>query len=80
MVLVGLDYAFRFKTTGLYSIKGRLLRNNLIQIWTAFHTDIKFGLSDIFEYAINTDARGHTYKLSISLCPKAVKKRSFAVR
>ena len=62
-----------------YSIKGRLLRSDLIQLWKAFHRDIDVGLSDIFDYAINTRTRGHAYKLSILQCRKNVKKRSFAV-
>ena len=52
----------------------------MIQIWKAFHSDIDVGLSDIFEYARNTRTRGHAYKLSIPMCRKDVKKRSFAVR
>ena len=64
---------------GLYSISGRLLRINLIQIWKAFHSDLDVGFSDIFEYARNTRTRGLAYKLSIPLCRKDVEKRSFAV-
>ena len=61
-------------------MKGRLLRIDFIQICKAFHSDIDDGLSDIFEYARNTRTRGHAYNLSIPLCRKYVKKRSFAVR
>ena len=64
----------------LYSIKGRLLRSDLTQIWKAFHSDNDVGLSDKFEYARNTRTRGHAFKLSIPLCRKDVKKRYFAVR
>ena len=47
---------------GLYSIIGRRLLNiDLIQIWKAFNSDIDIGLSDIFEYARNTDTRGLAY-------------------
>ena len=38
--LTGLDYVSRLKKIGLYSIKGRLLRIDLIQIWKAFHSDV----------------------------------------
>ena len=52
----------------------------MIQIWKAFHSDIDFGRSDIFEFARIIRTRGHAYKLSIPLCRKDVKKRSFSVR
>ena len=65
---------------GLSSIKGHLLRIDLIQTWKAFHSDIAVELSDIFEYARNTRTRSHNYKLSIPLCRKDVKNRSFAIR
>ena len=78
--LTGLDYVCRFKKIGSYSIKGRLLNIDLIQIWKAIHSDVDVGLSDIFEYPRNTHTRVHTYKLSIPLCQKEVKKRSFALR
>ena len=71
--LTGLDYASRLQKIGLYSIKGRLLRIDLIQIWKAFHSDVDIGLSDIFEYVRNTRTRGHAYKLYIPLCRKDVK-------
>ena len=47
------------KKNGLYSIYGRLLRIDLIQLCKAFHSDIDVGPSDIFEYAISTRTRGH---------------------
>ena len=43
---------------GFHSIKGRLLRIDLIQTWKAFHSNIDGGISDIFEYARNTGTRG----------------------
>ena len=78
--LTVLDYVTRLKENGLYSVKGRLLRTDLIQIWKAFHSDIYVGLSDIFEYARNIRTRGHAYTHSILLCRKDVIERSFAVR
>ena len=67
------------KKIDLFSIKGHLMRIDLIQIWEAFHSDTDVGLSDIFENARNIRTRGHAYKLPIPLCRKDVKKRSFAV-
>ena len=52
----------------------------MIQLWKAFHSYIDVGLSDIFEFAINTRTRGHAYKLSIPRCRKNVRKKSFAIR
>ena len=45
----------------LYSISGRLLRIDFIQIWKAIHSDFDQGLLDMFEYARNTGTRGQTY-------------------
>ena len=78
--MTGLDFVSRLKKMGLYSIKGRLLSIDFIQIWKAFHSDNDVGLSDIFEYARNIRTRGHAYKVSIPKCRKDVKKRSFGVR
>ena len=52
----------------------------MIQIWKTFNSDIEVGLNDIIEYARDTRTRGHAYKLSVPLCRKDVKKRSFGVR
>ena len=41
---------------------------------------LKIFVPDIFKYTRNTGTRVHTYKLSIPLYRKDVKKRSFAVR
>ena len=76
----GLDYVSRLKKIGLYSIKGRLLRIDLIQIWKSFQCDIDVGLSALFEYSRCTTTRGHAYKLSIPMCRKEVRRQSFAVR
>ena len=59
---------------GSYSIKGRLLRIDLIPNWKAFHTDIGVELSDIFGYARKTRTKGHAYKLSVPMRRKDVKK------
>ena len=45
--LTGLDYVTRLKKNCLYSIKGRLLRIDLIRILKAFHSDIDVGFSEI---------------------------------
>ena len=52
----------------------------MIQVWKAFHSDFDVGIPDIFEYARNTRTRAHAYKLSILMCRKDLKKRSFVVR
>ena len=76
----GLDYVSRFEKIGLYSIKSRLLRIDLIQIWKSFQCDIDVRLSALFEYSRCTTTGGHAYKLSIPMCRKEVRRQSFAVR
>ena len=70
-----LNYAERLRRLGLYSIKGRLNRADLIKIWKSFHPDVEVGLSRIFEHAREMGTRGHSYKLSIPLSNTDIKRR-----
>ena len=75
-----LEYVFRLKAIGLYSVQGRLLRSDLIKIWKSFNSEIDVGLSELFEMAANVGTRGHYLKMSIPICRSEVLRRSFAVR
>ena len=76
----GLDYASRLRSLGLFSIKGRLLRIDLIKVWKCFHMEVDLGLLGIFELARDVGTRGHTYKLSIPVCRSELGRRTFGVR
>ena len=70
-----LNYTERLRRLGLFSIKGRLNRADLIKIWKSFHPDVDVGLSMIFERAREMGTRGHLYKLSIPLSNTDIKRR-----
>ena len=75
-----LRYELRLKELGLYSIKGRLMRMDLIKVWKAFNAEIDVGLSGVFERARYERTRGHSYKLIVPTCRGELKRRMFAVR
>ena len=79
--LGGLEYGERLRHCGLFSIRGRFLRQDLIKVWKAFHMEPDVGLRGIFERAngeVNT--RGHSWKLSVPVCRSEARRRSLAVR
>ena len=75
-----LDYVSRLRSLGLFSIKGRLLRMDLIKVWKCFHMEVDLGLSGVFELARDVGTRGHAYKLSIPVCRSELGRRTFGVR
>ena len=75
-----LRYESRLRETGLYSIKGRLMRMDLIKVWKSFNAEIDVGLSRMFERARYGGTRGHRYKLDVPACRGELKRRMFAVR
>ena len=75
-----LRYELRLKEIGLYSIKGRLMRMDLVKVWKAFNAEIDVGLSQVFERARYGRTRGHRYKLVVPACRDDLKRRMFAVR
>ena len=74
------DYAARLRSLQLFSIKGRLLRADLIKVWKIFHPVVDVGLMSIFEREFHRATRGHRMKLSIPACRSDVRRRFFNVR
>ena len=73
------NYVARLKQVGMYSIKGRLLRIDLIKMWKAFNAEVDVGLSDMFERRYGT-TRGHRLKLVVPTCRSELRRRMFPVR
>ena len=65
---------------GLFSIKGRLLRNDLVKIWMCFHGAIGAGMIELFELARDRRTRGHEFKLSVPICRTELGRRTYGVR
>ena len=78
--LRGLDYEDRLQRCGLFSVRGRLLRQDLIRLWKAFNSEVDVGLSGIFERAAEVNTRGHRWKLSVPVCHTEIRRRSLAAR
>ena len=77
----GMDYGARLKSLGLFSIKGRLLRADLIKYWKVLCSgDPDVGLSGLFRLSPVLNTRGHRYKLMMPACNTEIKKRSFNFR
>ena len=54
-----LSYADRLKALNLYSIKGHLLRTDLLKCWKIFHGECGIQPVDLFGAAPNVGTRGH---------------------
>ena len=76
----GLEYPNRLLSLGLFSVRGRLLRLDLIKIWKCFHPRVDVGLLSLFEHAGGGITRGHRYKLSIPICRTEIWRRMLGVR
>ena len=75
-----LGYRYRLRRLNLYSVKGRLLRYDLIKYWKIFHGRCSISPSDIFSTNFHPSTRGHTYKVSVPISYTECRKRCFSVR
>ena len=60
-----LPYEERLKRLNLYSIKGRLLRCDLILCYKIFHSLSVIKPTDLFNMAPSVGTRGHRYKIQV---------------
>ena len=58
-----MDYVEKFRSTGLYSTRGTLLKIDLLMFWKTFHSDVDLYLGSLFEVARDVGTRGHRFKL-----------------
>ena len=70
----------RLRELGLYSVRGRLLRADLIKMWKVFHTGSGTGVLSLFRLSTNERTRGHSFKLEVPRCNSEVFRRSLPVR
>lgn len=78
--LEDLEYPTRLSRLNLFSIKGRLLRADLIKVWKIFHPEVDVELSTILERQFHGATRGHQLKLSVPACRSELRRRFFSVR
>ena len=72
-------YGARLAYLDLYSVRGRLLRNNLKMVWKILH-GLCPSLADIFQLNVSGVTRGHSLKLFVPHCEADVRSRFFSVR
>ena len=78
--LENMDYASRLRTLNLYSIRGRLLRADLVKCWKIFHGKSCFSPQDLFSFSNDLRTRGHPFKIYVTRPVLDCRRRSFAVR
>jgi hypothetical protein len=75
-----LHYASRLAALDMYSVKGRLLRADMIKCWKIFHDECIIGPNDIFVMAEQIGTRGHMFKIAHVHTSLECRKRFFSVR
>lgn len=75
-----LSYAERLRELELYSVQGRLLRADLIQIWKIFNGISCTEPENFFTQPPRGGTRGHRFKIHVSHVTLDVRKRSFSNR
>ena len=78
--LENVDYASRLKLLNLYSVKGRLLRADLIKYWKIFHGKCVISPDRLFPPISDSRTRGHPFKIGVLRSVLECRRRSFGVR
>jgi hypothetical protein len=75
------SYHDRLLTLNLFSIRGRLLRSDLIKYWRILCCNTEgYDLSVLFQRSLGGRTRGHLHKLLVPRCSLEVSRRFFNVR
>ena len=74
------SYGDRLLALDLYSVKGRLVRSDLIRYWKIFSGGSVIQPSDLFELPNSSRTRGHCFKINHVRSRLECRRRSFAVR
>ena len=77
--LESLTYEQRLQQLDLFSMRGRLLRADLIMVWKIFNGHCSISPEQLFTRNTST-RRGHTLKLTVQRSSLEVRRRSFALR
>ena len=78
--LGGMSYADRLSVLDLYSVKGRLLRADLMKVWKMFNGLSAVSPGEIFQMAEQRGLRGHPLKLAHRFAELDARKRFFSFR
>ena len=75
-----LTYGDRLRELDLYSVKGRLVRADLIHYWKIFHKQSCIAPEAMFPQPPTSNTRGHKYKIGMVHVNTDVRKRAFSKR
>ena len=75
-----LSYAERLRQLDLFSLKGRLLRADLIFVWKIFHGLSALSPENLFQIATSNITRGHPFKIYVPRTRLDVRYRFLSVR
>ena len=78
--LQNLSYGDRLRELDLYSVKGRLVRSDLIQYWKIFHRQSCIAPESMFPRPTTRVTRGHMHKIGVLRDNTDIRKRSFSKR
>lgn len=78
--LSDLSYADRLRALNLYSVRGRLIRADLIKCWKIFHNQSSLTPHDIFTLSPITHTRGHRFKVAKPHISIECRRRFFSIR
>ena len=73
-------YSERLRALDLFSVRGRLLRCDLLKVWKCFSGVLCFEPSALFELAPQMGTRGHSLKLVVPRAGLDCRRRFFSVR
>ena len=74
------SYSQRLEILDLYSVKGRLLRADIIKCWKIFHGKCGVDPEELFVLAEGGTTRGHRYKVAHVHSTMECRRRSFSLR
>lgn len=78
--LEDLPYHDRLSALDLFSVRGRLLRADLIECWKIMHGYASFDYQKLFQCAPDARTRGHAYKLAHTRSFLECRRRFFSHR
>ena len=64
----------------MYSVKGRLVRSDLIQYWKIFHRQSCIAPESMFPRPTTRATRGHMHKIGVLHVNTDIRKRAFSKR
>ena len=78
--MANIPYSDRLKALNLYSIKGRLIRADLIKCWKIFHGKCGLKPRNMFNLPPLQGTRGHRFKIAHSFCTTEMRRHFFSLR